>query len=307
MQENKKEKKKCFVITPIGEDGSTIRRHINGIIKAAIKPALEDKYDVKAAHEITSPGSINNQVIVEIYNSDLVVANLTDLNPNVMYELAFRHALKKPIIMIMEKGTKNLPFDVNNERTIFYVNDSQGVLDLKDEIIKAENSIDIEKISNPIYDALNNFAIDQNLIKNIESRSTDEADVLKIILGKLNNLETSIRYGNNEEAATLSGIKRYRIFEGKFKLIYDKSINENDLIIILNDIKNLFLKNKGLSTRIRDINVDTKEMNISLKLRLNIEKENFIKEEEEKFMFFIDEYFKHIRGNIVYEFYIEPF
>ena len=68
-------KDKCFIITPIGDDTDPIRRHIEGIIDAALRPALEDKYD-------------------------LVVANLTNRNPNVMYELALRHSLGKPVIMM---------------------------------------------------------------------------------------------------------------------------------------------------------------------------------------------------------------
>lgn len=218
MSENKK---KCFVITPIGEDGSTIRRHIDGIIKAAIRPALENKYEVRAAHEFTTTGSINNQVIVEIYTSDLVVANLTELNPNVMYELAIRHALKKPVIMIMEKGSKGLPFDINNERTIFYINDSQGVLDLKEELKKVESSINQLNISNPVYDALNNYVSDESLIKNIEAKNKDDANVLKMILNKINTLENSL-VNKNLEPLTTRNISSPTIYVS-FKTLEDMS------------------------------------------------------------------------------------
>ena len=34
-------KKKCFIITPIGDEGSDIRRHIDGVNNAAIRPALD--------------------------------------------------------------------------------------------------------------------------------------------------------------------------------------------------------------------------------------------------------------------------
>ena len=105
------QKKKCFIITPIGDETEPIRRHIEGIIEAAIKPALGEKYDIIVAHEISEPGSITKQVINEIYQDDLVIANLTGKNPNVMYELALRHAIAKPAIMIAEKGTA-LPSDI---------------------------------------------------------------------------------------------------------------------------------------------------------------------------------------------------
>ena len=135
------QEKKCFIITPIGSESDPIRRHIEGIIEAAIRPALGDKYELIVAHKIYEPGSITKQVISEIYNAELVIANLTNRNPNVMYELAFRHSLGKAAIMIAESGT-NLPSDIIMERVIFYHNDAQGVLDLKEALVKAESEID---------------------------------------------------------------------------------------------------------------------------------------------------------------------
>ena len=89
---NQKRNYKCFVVTPIGNETDSIRRHIDGIIEAAIRPALRE-YEVIVAHKITEPGTITKQVLKEIYEDDLVIANLTNNNPNVMYELAFRHCL----------------------------------------------------------------------------------------------------------------------------------------------------------------------------------------------------------------------
>ena len=49
MDENIKDtkKKRCFVITPIGDEKSEIRRHIDGIIDEAIVPALGEEYEVR--------------------------------------------------------------------------------------------------------------------------------------------------------------------------------------------------------------------------------------------------------------------
>ena len=57
---------RCFIITPIGDDSDPIRRHIEGIIDAAIRPALCDKYELVVAHKISEPGSITKQIIKEI-------------------------------------------------------------------------------------------------------------------------------------------------------------------------------------------------------------------------------------------------
>ena len=68
---------------------------------------------------ITKTGSINKSVIQHIYNADLVIADLTDLNPNVFYELGVRHALRNGTILVALEGTK-LPFDVGDLRAVFY-------------------------------------------------------------------------------------------------------------------------------------------------------------------------------------------
>lgn len=124
-------RERCFVVTPIGSEGDPIRRHIDGVIKAAIKPVLEaDGYQVIAAHTMSESGTIDKQIFKELYEDKLVIANLTQNNPNVMYELAARHCFGKPVIIIAEEGSV-LPFDILRERTIFYINDAQGILDLR--------------------------------------------------------------------------------------------------------------------------------------------------------------------------------
>ena len=190
-------KDKCFIITPIGDDTDPIRRHIEGIIDAALRPALEDKYDLAVAHRISEPGSITKQIITEIYSAKLVVANLTNRNPNVMYELALRHSLGKPVIMIAEKGTP-LPSDIVMERTIFYQNDARGVIELRENIAAAEKEIDYDKTESPIYNVLHDVLKDRQIIEFSESQSISQEDdgnatVLKYILQKLTNLEDAVQ------------------------------------------------------------------------------------------------------------------
>lgn len=208
-------KDKCFIITPIGDDTDPIRRHIEDIIDAALRPALEDKYDLVVAHRISEPGSITKQIITEIYSAKLVVANLTNRNPNVMYELALRHSLGKPVIMIAEKGTP-LPSDIVMERTIFYQNDARGVIELRESIAAAEKEIDYDKTESPIYNVLHDVLKDRQIIEFSESQSISQeedgnATVLKYILQKLTNLEDAVQTSrplmqNAESRRCLDGV-----------------------------------------------------------------------------------------------------
>jgi hypothetical protein len=111
----------CFVIGPIGKDGSPERKHADLLLHAVIKEVLEAKefgYKVKRADEDADPGMIGDRVISDIINAELVVADLTDLNPNAFYELGIRHSTEKPTIHIARGGTP-LPFDNVAHRTIF--------------------------------------------------------------------------------------------------------------------------------------------------------------------------------------------
>jgi hypothetical protein len=198
--ENNSKKMTCFIITPIGDDNSSIRRHIDGLIDECIVPVLSKKYDVKVAHRITTPGSINKQVISLIYEADLVIANLTGLNANVMYELAFRHAIRKEVILIMEKGETRLPFDVTTERTIFYSNDFQGAIELKIRLGMALDEIERnheKPIDNPIYTALEKVIEEESIIKNIKANENTNVDALKFIINKLEDIETKIILNKN--------------------------------------------------------------------------------------------------------------
>jgi len=97
--------KECFIITPIGELNSETFIKANGLINSVIKPVLSEfGYEAVAAHHINNSGSINNQIIKKILESELVIANLTGLNPNVMYELAIRHSARLPVVIMCEKG-----------------------------------------------------------------------------------------------------------------------------------------------------------------------------------------------------------
>src|SRR3954471_6032863 len=93
--------KECFVVSPIGEPGSATRKHADMVLNSIVKPVAtksEFGFVVARADEISDPGMINDQVIVKIISAQLVVADLSFLNPNVFYEIGLRHATGKPIV-----------------------------------------------------------------------------------------------------------------------------------------------------------------------------------------------------------------
>jgi hypothetical protein len=192
---------KCFIITPIGGDNSDVRRNTQGVINSVLRPLLKEKYnfsDVVGAHEINASGSINNQLMSRIIYDDLVIANLTGLNPNVMYEVAVRHATMKPIIHICEKDGTILPFDIIDQRTIFYKNDMLGVEELKKSLeLMIETSLETKEFKdNPIYNATKD-----KVFKETVEKSGDSFE--KYLLERFDKLEeriTNASLGRKETA-----------------------------------------------------------------------------------------------------------
>ncbi|KRL98043.1 hypothetical protein [Liquorilactobacillus satsumensis] len=183
--ETEPKKKECFIIMPIGEEGSLIQEKSFGLLNSVIKPVLEHEHiDCIVPHEINKIGAITNQVIKDIIDSDIVIANLTGLNPNVMYELGIRHSAAKPVITLAEKETK-LPFDIAGQRNIFYRDSLFGLKNAKDSLTKFLKDIGgkVEDKDNPVYLATREIIYDGN-----SSNKVNIAEAFKQLSDKVDNL-----------------------------------------------------------------------------------------------------------------------
>ena len=109
--------KLCFVIAPIGEVGSETRKRSDRMLKFVAPAVQQCGYEPVRADQICKPGLITSQVIQHVVDDPLVIADLTDRNPNVFYELAIRHAIRRPFIQLIPAG-EQIPFDVAGTRTI---------------------------------------------------------------------------------------------------------------------------------------------------------------------------------------------
>jgi len=110
--------KVCFIISRIGGDGTPERKASDEKLNHFLKPVLEKLgYDVIRADQEETPGSISRLIVERIINSDMVIADISDQNPNVFYEIAVRNAVKKPIIFIRSPEQKP-PFDIQDTRAI---------------------------------------------------------------------------------------------------------------------------------------------------------------------------------------------
>jgi hypothetical protein len=192
----------CFVIGPIGQEGTAERRHADLLLHTLVKHVLEAEafgYQVKRADEDADPGMIGDRMVTDIMHAALVVADLTDLNPNAFYELGIRHSAQKPTIHIAKAGTK-LPFDNIAHRTIFVdLTDWRSIEHARSQLASMARAIEAPdyRVSNPITQADASFQMRQ---------STDPRDhVIADLQERLAALETRLE---GRERSTIQSISK---------------------------------------------------------------------------------------------------
>jgi hypothetical protein len=123
--------KRCFVVSAFGSTPEDQQRH-KQVLRHLVRKVLDSRFQVIRADEIDEEGLITNQIIEHLLEDDLVVADLTGLNPNVFYEVAVRHAVRKPIVHLITAG-QEIPFDVANMRAVPYALDDPDALEAAQE------------------------------------------------------------------------------------------------------------------------------------------------------------------------------
>jgi hypothetical protein len=105
--------KRAFVIMPFDPEFGPIYEQL-------IKPALEEAgYEVSRADSVLDQQNVLRDIVRGIQQADLVVAELTTRNPNVMYELGLCHGLGIPTILVAQ-SPEEIPFDLRTYRTQIY-------------------------------------------------------------------------------------------------------------------------------------------------------------------------------------------
>lgn len=92
----------------------------DSIYADVVKPALEEVgYAVARADSLLHQQSILTDIIGGIVKADLVLVELTTLNPNVMYELGVSHGMGRPTVL-MAQSIEDIPFDLRSYRILLY-------------------------------------------------------------------------------------------------------------------------------------------------------------------------------------------
>ena len=110
---------KCFVVMPLAErEGVRPPGYFKELYDCLIKPAVTEAGFVAETALRTGSDVIHSTIINELAEADIVLADLTDHNPNVLFELGLRMAENKPVAIIKSDDTGRI-FDVDNLLRVF--------------------------------------------------------------------------------------------------------------------------------------------------------------------------------------------
>jgi hypothetical protein len=163
----------CFVISPFGEPFDTYFASI-------IRPAIERSglYAVRG-DSLYRPTTIVDDIWTGIKEAKLLIAELTNRNPNVFYELGLAHAISKPVVLISQ-SIEDVPFDLRGIRVILYDKDHPKWGDVL--MVNIERALS-EVCANP------SSAIPTTFKDIVPGRAPEESEVI----ARIENLEGVIR------------------------------------------------------------------------------------------------------------------
>ncbi|RFB28284.1 hypothetical protein [Brevibacillus sp. VP] len=191
--------KNCFIVSPIGHEGSDTRKRSDQVYKHILTPVCEQcGYNAIRVDKINDTDTINQTIIEHLKASDLVIADLTEHNPNAFYEAGYRAAIGKPLIQLIEAG-QDLPFDVSAIRTIFYkLSDPDKLAEAKEKLIETIKTVGLES-----EDSSTSQLAESPQVSQVHQVNQQIFSLLLDIKDGVENLHVTIK---NKEQSDLEGI-----------------------------------------------------------------------------------------------------
>lgn len=209
----------CFVIMGFGEKPDYPRNRTLNLDKSyenIIKPAATKAgYTCIRCDEIKHSGLIDDPMYRNLLEAELVIADITTLNANAMYELGIRHAVRPFSTIIIAQEEEKIPFDTNHILVFPYKHSG-------DDIGYTEAMRCQKELADLIVSVTNNQNIDSPFYKSLGIKNLNELQMHK----NLQPISYSIT--DSKEIACLALIGRWNDNEKYDREIIKKTIGIND-------------------------------------------------------------------------------
>lgn len=230
--------KKCGLIMPISNFNNYTTehwRHVRSIFEDALLTSKEYKFDIKIVSEKDDVGILQDNIVNGIYESDIIICDVSGRNPNVMFELGMRIAFDKPVVIVKDELT-SIAFDIGVIEYIEYPS-NLNYIDIQDFKVKL-----IHKIDHTLKEAGNGkntsylSRFGQFTIQELPSKVISEHKAIETLLNKVDNLNRSLNSfkHTNKDNNILNSNEKNRIVkhivENLFIYIENNNIPRNKII-----------------------------------------------------------------------------
>jgi len=154
-------KKLCFVIMPFSSTNRCTSEQWTEIFNNVHKPAVTgSRLGYRCVRSDIRTGAFIKDILMQLNQADVVLADLTDMNPNVFYELGVRHTLKNRTILVSQT-MDDVPSDLRQYGVITYKTTPNGVVEYKKNLNNLLRDIrdNPDRADNPVSDYLHQKSI----------------------------------------------------------------------------------------------------------------------------------------------------
>ena len=137
MSETRELKPTCGIVMPISATDGCSADHWAEVLSLFEDSAEAEGFEVKLVSEAEEAGIIHKRIVQNIFNSDVIICDVSGKNPNVMFELGLRLAFDKPTVVIKDNKT-DYSFDTSPFEHLGYPRDLRfsKIVDFKEALRK---------------------------------------------------------------------------------------------------------------------------------------------------------------------------
>ena len=152
----------CGLIMPISSIDGCSTEHwadVKSIISEAIKSITQYEFTVNLVSDADDIGVIQKRIVQNVYNSDIIVCDVSGKNPNVMFELGLRLAFDKAAIIVKDDKT-DYSFDTGIIEHVTYPRDLRftQIISFKEKLAEKTLATYKKSVSDPEHSTfLKNF------------------------------------------------------------------------------------------------------------------------------------------------------
>jgi len=208
----------CGIVMPIAAMGDYTEAHwldVQSIIKESVASA---GYEARLVSESPDATVIIRSIVQNVYKDEIVICDVSGMNPNVMFELGMRLAFDKPVVIIKDEITR-FSFDISTIEHLVYPRSLryQSIQDFKKKLAEKIRATAQASKQEGYSSFLTNFG--SFTVANLQETTLNESEALERILTKLDKFDSrllNLESSPNKEYSSVNYSKNLKVYSKSF-------------------------------------------------------------------------------------------